>query len=70
VPRQQVAQHLQVGSVGAARHADHARAERGEAREHHEPRRVLDEHGFASGDEMARDQIDPLRHAAGRDDLR
>ena len=57
------------GPSRAARHADDARAESREAREHHEPRRILDEHHVAGREEAARDQVDGLGGAGGGDDL-
>ena len=67
--RQQAFERGDVGAVDAAGHADNTRAERGEAREHHEPRRVFDEHHVAGREETPRDEVDGLRGAGGRDDL-
>ena len=48
------------GPSAAARHTDDARAEGREAREHHEPRRILDEHHVARREEAPRHQVDGL----------
>ena len=67
--RQQALERRDVGAVRGARHADDARAESGEAREHHEPRRVLDEHRVARREEAPRHQVDGLGGAGGGQDL-
>ena len=64
-----LSQRRDVGTVRGARHADDARAEGGEAREHHEPRRILDEHHVARREEAPRHEVDGLGGAGGGDDL-
>ena len=58
--RQQAFERGDVRAIDAARHTDDARAECREAREHHEPRRILDEHQVAGREEAPRDQVDGL----------
>jgi hypothetical protein len=67
--RQQAFERGNVRTVGPARHADNARAECREAREHHEPCRVLDEHQVPRREEAARDEIDGLGGAGTGHDL-
>jgi hypothetical protein len=66
---QQALQRGDVRPLGSARHADDARAEGREAREHHEPRGILDEHHVAGHEEAARHQVDGLGGAGRGDDL-
>ena len=67
--RQQAFERRDVRAVDPARHADNARAECREAREHHEPRRVLDEHQVPGREVAARDEIDGLGGAGAGHDL-
>ncbi|KAG1440117.1 hypothetical protein G6F57_019141 [Rhizopus arrhizus] len=58
-------QHGDVGAVGPARHADQPRAKCGQAAEDDEPGGVFDQHGITRFDQVARDQVQAVRHAVG-----
>jgi hypothetical protein len=67
--REQAFERREIGTIHCPRHAHDTRAERGEARKHHEPCRILDEHRVARREEAARDQVDGLGGTGGSEDL-
>ena len=62
--------HRQVGPVGAARHRQHAHAQRGQPRELDRPAGLLHQHRVAGAQQGAADDVQRLRGTHGGDDLR
>ena len=65
----QAAHRRQVGPVAAARHRQHAHAERGQPRVLDRPAGLVDQHAVAGAQQGAGDDVERVRGADGGDDL-